>query len=96
MIFVGKEANNKEIIKQNDNIVKEDEKIFTTLNLSSNNEKNNINNVLCPKENENKIIQTKEKEESMEIGNKNKYIKNIKLKIQDCMELHSKVQLNLI
>ena len=96
MIFVGKEANNKEIIKQNDNIVKEDEKIFTTLNLSSNNEKRNINNVLCPKENENKIIQTKEKEESMEIGNKNKYIKNIKLKIQDCMELHSKVQLNLI
>ena len=96
MIFVGKEANNKEIIKQNDNIVKEDAKIFTTLNLSSNNEKRNINNVLCPKENENKIIQTKEKEESMEIGNKNKYIKNIKLKIQDCMELHSKVQLNLI
>ena len=36
MIFVGKEANNKEIIKQNDNIVKEDEKIFITLNLSSN------------------------------------------------------------
>ena len=96
MIFVGKEANNKEIIKQNDNIVKEDAKIFTTLNLSSNNEKRNINNVLCPKENENKIIQTKEKEESMEIGNKNKYIKNIKQKIQDCMELHSKVQLNLI
>ena len=96
MIFVGKEANNKEIIKQNDNIVKEDAKIFTTLNLSSNNDKRNINNVLCPKENENKIIQTKEKEESMEIGNKNKYIKNIKLKIQDCMELHSKVQLNLI
>ena len=77
MAFVGKEANDKKIIKKIDNIAKEDEVVLNSLNLSSNNEKGNINNIL-PKENENKIIQTKESEESIGIESKNKYIKKYK------------------
>jgi WD40 repeat protein len=50
---------------------------LNSLNLSSNIEKSNINNIL-PKENENKIIQTKESEESIGIESKNKYIKKYK------------------
>jgi WD repeat-containing protein 68 len=77
MAFVGKEANDKKIIKKIDNIAKEDEVVLNSLNLSSNIEKSNINNIL-PKENENKIIQTKESEESIGIESKNKYIKKYK------------------
>ena len=80
MAFVGKETNNKEITKKFDNIAKEDEEILKSLNLSSTNDKSNINNILFPKENESKILQVTESEESMGIGSKNKYIKKYKSK----------------
>ena len=41
MSFEGNEINDKEVIKPNENISEEEIKILETLNLSSNNDKNN-------------------------------------------------------
>ena len=85
MSSIGNEINDKETIKSNNNLSEEDIKILETLNLSNNNgekNKNKLNESL--KQNENKMINSKENqskskiEEEEDDKDKNKYIKKYK------------------
>ena len=83
MSFEGNEINDKEVIKPNENISEEEIKILETLNLSSNNDKNNkLNeNEFLSKENQNKIINSKESPNKIDEDDdeeKKKYIKKYK------------------
>ena len=82
MTFVGNEINEKEITKSNNNLKEEDEEILKKLNLSFNNDKNLKINESLSKENENKIINSKESNSKIIEGDdnekNNKYIKKYK------------------
>ena len=82
MTFVGNEINEKEITKSNNNLSEEDEEILKKLNLSFNNNKNLKINESLSKENENKIINSKESNSKIIEGDdnekNNKYIKKYK------------------
>ena len=82
MTFVGNEINEKEITKSNNNLSEEDEEILKKLNLSFNNDKNLKINESLSKENENKIMNSKESNSKIIEGDdnekNNKYIKKYK------------------
>ena len=81
MSSVGNELNDKEIIKSNNNLSDDDIKILETLNLSNNDDKKIKLNESLSKENENKIINSKESHSKIEDDDdkeKNKYIKKYK------------------
>ena len=80
MSFVDKEINDKDIIKNSTNFSDEEIKILDTLNLSSNDSKNKLNELLI-KEKENKISNNEENSKidlDVDIEKNNKYIKKYK------------------
>ena len=80
MSFTDKEINDKDIIKNSTNFSDEEIKILDTLNLSSNDSKNKLNELLI-KEKENKISNNEENSKidlDVDIEKNNKYIKKYK------------------
>ena len=80
MSFVDKEINDKDIIKNSTNFSDEEIKILDTLNLSSNDSKNKLNELQI-KEKENKISSNEENSKidlDVDIKKNNKYIKKYK------------------
>lgn len=83
MSFSDNKFNIHEMNRPKNNLSEEDEEILEALNLSSNIDKNNANNKLLSKENNNEIRDTqfeigKREFESDFLGKKNKYIKKYK------------------
>ena len=83
MSFAGNEINDKEVIKPNNNLSEDEINILETLNLQNNNDKKNKLSESSSKENENKIINSKEiqskiEDEEEDDKERNKYIKKYK------------------